>query len=148
MGKIAKFMCLVLFSCYLSSSCAMRVHDERNYFQFAIAKYQTSRQSGQTLNIYVRYAYKQGLPAKDYPDYRLLRKVVLQYMEPTDELPTDVYWEIIAAKLGKNLMQSFPLEGVSVQLEVLDNQNPNTFEPGDHGPIFTMGNIAPLDVHH
>lgn len=32
---------------------------EKNHFQFVISKYHTSRQSGQTVNIYVRYAYKQ-----------------------------------------------------------------------------------------
>lgn len=33
-------------------------YNETNYFQFAIANYHTSRQSGQIIDLYVRYAYK------------------------------------------------------------------------------------------
>lgn len=118
---------------------------EKNYFQFAISKYHTSRQSGQTVDIHVRYAYKKNLPTTKYPDYRILRTVVLHYMEPSDEFPADIYWEILATQIGRELMHNFPLQGVSVQLHVLDNPEGN--EPGDHGPTFTIGNIAPLDVH-
>jgi hypothetical protein len=120
---------------------------EKNYFQFVIPKYHTERQSGQTVNIYVRYAYKKNLPTSEYPDYRLLRTKILSYMEPSDKLPSDVFWEIIASNMGKDLMKDFLLDGVSIQLIVLDNPNSNSYEPGDHGPIFTIGNIAPLDVH-
>ena len=68
-------------------------------------------------------------------------------MEPSDEFPAAVFWEILASKMAKELMQNFPLDGVSLQLSVLDNQNPDAYEPGDHGPIVTIGKIAPLDVH-
>ena len=118
------------------------VKHERNDFQFAIHQYHSSRQSGQVVNIYVKYAYQRNLPTTDYPDYRILRTKVLQYMEPTEELPTEVYWEIVATKIGKELMHDFPLAGVSVQLYVLDN--PDGGEPGDHGPIFTTGDIMPF----
>lgn len=121
---------------------------EKNYFQFVISKYHTLRQGGQTVNIYVRYAYKQGLPTNEYCDYRKLRERVLKYMEPTDDFPTNVYWEILATEMGRELIDDFPLDGVSVQLEVLDNPSGEVFEPGDHGPIFTTGNIAPLSVFH
>jgi len=120
---------------------------EKNYFQFVIPSYHTTRQSGQTVNIYVRYAYKIDLLTSDYPDYRILRTKILTYMEPTDELPAGVFWEILATKMGKELMKDFPLDGVSIQLTVLDNQNPDSYEPGDHGPTFTIGKIAPLDIH-
>ncbi len=122
-------------------------YHEKNYFQFAISKYHTSRQSGQTVDIYVRYAYKPGLPSDKYPDYRILRTAILKYMEPSDELPADVYWELIATQMGKELMHDFPLDGISIQLHVLDKQDVNHAEPGDHGPIFTIGHIAPLAVH-
>ena len=100
---------------------------EKNYFQFVITKYHTTRQSGQTLNIYVRYAYKQDLAVSEYPDYRKLRASILAYMEPTNEFPAGVYWEVLATKIGKDLMSNYPLEGLSIQLEVLDNPDPNTF---------------------
>jgi len=122
-------------------------HNETNYFQFAIADYHTSRQSGQTIDIYVRYAYKKTLAENAYPDYKLLRTDLLPYLEPSNELPTDVYWEIIASKMGKALMRKYPLAGISIQLHILDNNNSNKDEPGDHGSTFTMGEIRPLDVY-
>ncbi|MFJ1268398.1 hypothetical protein ACD661_07510 [Legionella lytica] len=125
----------------------MQMREESNYFQFMVPKHHTVRQAGQILNIYIRYAYKQDLPITEYPDYRLLRSIALNYMEPSVELPENVFWEIIAQQIGKDLMRHFPLVGISVQLEVLDNQNPDAYEPGDHGPIYTIGNIKPLDRH-
>jgi len=120
---------------------------ERNYFQFVIPKYHTTRQSGQIVNIYVKYAYKKDLPTNEYSDYRILRTTILRYMEPSDEFPAEIFWEIVATNMGRELMKHFPLEGVSIQLIVLDNQNPASYEPGDHGPIFTVGKIEPLDIH-
>jgi hypothetical protein len=120
---------------------------EKNYFQFSIMQYHTSRQSGQTVNIYVRYAYKKNLPTNAYPDYRILRTTILKYMEPSDALPANIFWELIATQMGKVLMKKFPLDGVSIQLHVLDNPDAPINEPGDHGPIYTIGQIAPLDVH-
>jgi len=87
------------------------------------------------------------LPISDYPDYRILRTKILKYMEPSVEFPADAFWEVLATKMGKELMSDFPLDGVSIQLYVLDNQNPDSHEPGDHGPTFTIGEINPLDVH-
>lgn len=141
-------MVIVYYPPFSFASMSDEDHNEKNYFQFVIPKYNTSRQSGQTVNIYVRYAYKNNLPTNQYPDYRILRTAVLKYMEPSEEFPAEIFWEIIATEMGRDLMKDFPLDGVSIQLEVLDNQNPDSFEPGDHGPTFTVGNITPLDVHH
>lgn len=141
---------IVIISYWPASLWATPNHEdtgEKNYFQFVIPKYHTTRQSGQTVNIYVRYAYKKDLPTSEYPDYRILRTNILRYMEPSDELPAEIFWEILATNMGRELMKDFPLDGVSIQLTVLDNQNPNSYEPGDHGPIFTIGKIAPLDIH-
>ncbi len=123
-------------------------HGEKNYFQFVIPEYHTTRQSGQVVNIYVRYAYKVGLPISGYPDYRALRENILKDMEPSAEFPTNVYWEVLATHMGTELMNKFPLDGVSIQLIVLDNQTAGSYEPGDHGPIFTVGKIDPLTVIH
>lgn len=140
----------VIAALMLSQSCfanddTMKVLRERNYFQFEIANYHTTRQSGQTLNVYIRYAYKPNLDTKLYPDYRKLRAQAMKYLEPTTDLPINVYWEIIATQLGKELMREYPLAAISVQLEVLDNPTGN--EPGTHGPIYTLGDITPLDIH-
>lgn len=122
-------------------------HLERNYFQFVIPKYETTRQGGQKVSVYVRFAYKKGLPQSEYVDYRVMRTDLLNYMEPSDKYPTNVFWEVLATVMGQDLMQHYPLEGVSVQLVVFDNPNPDAYEPGDHGPVYTIGDIAPLDVH-
>ncbi len=120
----------------------------KNYFQFVIPCYHTQRQSGQTVNVYVRYAYKSKLSITEYPDYRALRSSILKYMEPTEEFPALTFWEILAQRMGNDLMNDYPLTGVSIQLEVLDNQNEEAYEPGDHGPTYTVGDISPLSIHH
>ena len=125
-----------------------KMSNEKNYFQFVIPKYLTKRQGGQTVSIYARYAYNKDLPTSKYVDYRILREDLLSYMEPSAEFPAQVYWEILATEMGRKLMKDYPFAGVSIQLEVLDNPDPNVYEPGDHGPVFTTGTIAPLDVHH
>lgn len=142
---------IVMLTCSPVSLWASTIQEtlnERNYFQFVIPKYHTTRQSGQTVDVYVKYAYKRGLPTGEYPDYRLLRTRILKYMEPSEEYPAEMFWEIIATNMGKELMNDFPLAGVSIQLYVLDNPNPDSYEPGDHGPTFTIGEITPLDIHH
>ncbi|MCX7119415.1 MAG: hypothetical protein NTZ86_06080 [Legionellales bacterium] len=98
------------------------------------------------VNINVRYAYKKDLPERDYPDYRILRTQVLKYMEPSEALPMNTFWEILATRMGRELMRDFPLASVSVQLTVLDNQNQVGNEPSDHGPIFTLGDISPWNA--
>ena len=151
MKILFKILILLTIIAYWSTSIWTTISNseqrEKNYFQFAIPNYHSSRQWGQVVNVYVRYAYKSNLPSNKYPDYRLLRKSILIYLEPTAELPAMVYWEIIATKMGKELMKNFPLQGVSVQLEVLNNPNPEHYEPGNHGPTYTEGTIQPLDIH-
>jgi hypothetical protein len=120
---------------------------ESNHFQFVIPKYKTHRQGGQVVSIYVKYAYKSGLPTSEYFDYRVMREEILTYMEPNDAFPENTFWEPIATQIGRDIMAKYPLAGVSIFLEVMDNQNPNTYEPGDHGPVFTSGNITPFDIH-
>ncbi|WP_133128306.1 hypothetical protein [Legionella nagasakiensis] len=117
-----------------------------NYFQFQIQQYHTQRQNGQTLNVYVRYALKDGLEFSQYPDYIPIRAAVLDYLEPTAELPADVYWEVIAERIGNTLYDNFPVKGVSIQLLVFPNEQAQPYEPGFHGPIYTKGKIEPLNV--
>jgi hypothetical protein len=144
--KNALVMVIVLsWSFSLWATPIHEINEEKNYFQFTIQNHHTTRQSGQVVNIYVRYAYKKGLPESEYFDYRIMRTKILKYMEPSDELPAGIFWEIIATKMGKELMHEFHLDGISIQLVVLDNPSPDANEPGDHGPTFTLGNIAPLN---
>ena len=149
---ILKNICRVIFLiliCVLPSTqvtAASSIPRERNYFQFEVANYHTERQSGQTLNLYIRFAYKEGLDPSKYVDYRTMRDQAMKYLEPNEKFPTNVYWEIIATDMARQLLKNYPLEAISVQMEVLDNPAGN--EPGNHGPVVTIGDIAPLDVHH
>ena len=145
---IVVFVAVSFGSTSLWATANQNINNERNDFYFAIPKYNTKRQGGQTVNIYVKFAYKKGLSTSEYVDYRIMRKEILQYMEPSIEFPAEIFWEIIATKMGKELIKKYPIEGVSVQLEVLDNPNPDTYEPGDHGPVFTIGTIEPINIHH
>lgn len=139
MKKIIYLVLILAFT--MSGSFA---YASKNVFQFQINRYHTQRQSGQTLEVYVRYALKDSVDYSAFPDYLALRKTVLTYLEPTKELPTNTYWEIIAAKIGDDLAAHFPLSGVSVQLLVHGNETGEIYEPGFHGPIYTIGDVTPL----
>lgn len=87
----------------------------KNNFQFQIENYHTQRQSGQTFDFYIRYAMKDDVDYSKYPDYRELRNIAMSYFEPTEALPVNTYWEVIAATLADDLMSRYPLAGISVQ---------------------------------
>jgi hypothetical protein len=116
----------------------------KNNFQFQISEYHTQRQGGQILDLYIRYAMKEDVDYSKYPDYRELRKIAVKYLEPTDALPVNTYWEVIAAKLAKDLMSKYPISGISTQVLVYPNENGAIYEPGFHGPIYTEGDVVPL----
>jgi hypothetical protein len=117
----------------------------KNNFQFQLNEYHTQRQSGQTLDMYIRYSLKDEVAYSQYPDYRELRSIAITYLEPTAKFPADTYWEVIAAAIGEDLMARYPLSGVSIQLLVYPNENSNTYEPGFHGPIYTTGDVIPFN---
>ena len=138
-----KFIQLLLIHVLIFSSAA--VFANKNNFQFQISEYHTQRQSGQTLAVYVRYALKDSVESSQYPDYRNLRAVVASYLEPSTKLPIDTYWEIIAEKMAQDLMSQYPLAGISIQLLVYPSERADAFEPGFHGPIYTVGDVIPLN---
>ncbi len=115
----------------------------QNNFQFQVKSYHTQRQSGQTLDLNIRYALKDEVKSSQYPDYRELREIALRYLEPTSSLPMNTYWEIIAKNIGDALMMAYPLSGISVQMLVYDG---GEAEPGLHGPIYTVGDVIPWNV--
>lgn len=137
-----KLFYVIIFSFLLTSANA--VFASKMNFQFQISDYHTQRQAGQTLDVYVRYAIKNEADASTYPDYRELREVVIGYLEPTANLPVNVFWEIIAAQLAEDLMSRYSFSGISVQLLVHPNEKGVIFEPGFHGPIYTVGDVIPL----
>lgn len=115
-----------------------------NNFQFQIKDYHTQRQAGQTLDVNIRYALRDDMDSSKYPDYRELREKAMRYLEPTSDLPVNTYWELIAKAIGDDLMRSYQLAGISVQISVHTNENGTISEPGLHGPIYTIGDINPL----
>lgn len=120
------------------------VYAAKNSFQFQINSYHTQRQGGQTIDFYVRYTIKDDVDYSKYPDYRELRNIVLPYLEPSEQLPVNIFWEVIAAKIGDDLKSRYPMAGISVQLLVHPNESGSISEPGFHGPIYTVGDVVPL----
>ena len=117
----------------------------KNNFQFQVSNYHTQRQAGQTLDVNVRYALKDEVDYSRYPDYRELRAIVINYLEPSETLPTNTFWEIIAAKIAEDLQSRYPtFSGVSVQMVVHPNEKGAISEPGFHGPIYTVGDVNPF----
>ena len=116
----------------------------KNNFQFQISHYHTQRQSGQTLDVNIRYAMKDGVDYSNYPDYRELRTIAMKYLEPSANLPINTFWEVIAEKLGEELMSRYPFSGISVQMLVYPNEKGVISEPGFHGPIYTVGDVIPF----
>jgi hypothetical protein len=116
----------------------------KNNFQFQIIGYHTQRQGGQILDLYIRYAMKDDVDYSNYPDYRELREIAVKYLEPTNALPVNTFWEVIAAKLAEHLMSKYPISGISTQILVYPNESGVIYEPGFHGPIYTVGDVVPL----
>ena len=116
----------------------------KNNFQFQINGYHTQRQGGQILDLYIRYAMKDDVDYSKYPDYRELREIAVKYLEPTNALPVNTFWEVIAAKLAEDLMSKYPISGISTQFLVYPNESGAIYEPGFHGPIYTVGDVVPL----
>lgn len=142
MAKLKKVILVAFFA--VSLFAASYVFAANNNFQFQISNYHTTRQSGQVIDVFVRYAMKDDVDYTKYPDYRELRKIALKYLEPTSDLPVNIFWEVIAAKMAKDLMKRYPFAGISVQLLVHPNETGDIYEPGFHGPIYTVGDVIPL----
>ncbi len=139
-----KLIHLFIFCMMLSIATISFAGVGKNNFQFQISEYHTQRQGGQTLDVYIRYAMKDNVDYSQYFDYRNLRENVLKYLEPSADLPANVFWEIIVAKLAEELRAKYSLAGISVQFLVYPNEKGAVYEPGFHGPIYTVGDVIPL----
>ena len=137
-----KFFQIIFISFALTAASIS--YAAKNNFQFQINSYHTERQGGQTLDLYVRYTMKDDVDYSNYPDYRVLRNIALTYLKPSEKLPINTYWEVIAAKMAEDLKSRYPMAGISVQILVYPNENGTISEPGFHGPIYTIGNVIPF----
>lgn len=119
-----------------------RVHQE---FMFQVVDLETPRQYGQTVNLYIKYRYRDDLPSSQYPDYRKVRDSALAFIKIRPEDPALEYWEILNGHLVQHLYDSFPFSGVTSQMQVHPSHNEKLDEPGYHASIATVGDIIPLD---
>lgn len=111
---------------------------------FQIMKYHTANQGGQTINFYLHYRYRNGLPTAKYPNYEDIRHMLLSYMAQVDP-KRNLFWEILNTQICGKIKNSFPLQAISCQFQVYPDTRPGLpYEPGYHSSIVTIGNIEPL----
>lgn len=86
-------------------------------FEFELRDLKVAHQDGNTLTLKLRYDYRRGLRAADYPDFRKLAQSCEDFFKgyPND---TD-YWEILNLKLTARLLREFPaLASITVAIHV------------------------------
>jgi hypothetical protein len=56
----------------------------------------------------------------------------------------NTFWEFIAQEIGNTLFKKYfnVITGIQVKLSVLPHTTNNNFEPGLHGPTYTLGDIG------
>ena len=55
----------------------------------------------------------------------------------------NTFWEYIAQEIGNTLYDKYieQITGITVKLTVLPHTTNNNYEPGLHGPTYTIGDI-------
>ena len=86
-------------------------------FSFQMRDYSINHQGLNTLNVSVRYNYKDGIRTEDYPDFQELDKTCddffVHYPNP------DTYWEILNKELTARLLEKYPmLSSVTIEIQV------------------------------
>ena len=106
-------------------------------FEFQISNFVTPRQGGQVINVGIYYKYR----TEDYPNYLELREITISILNNFGDENT--FWEIIAQEIGNTLFNKYcnQITGIKVKLSVLPHTTNNNFEPGLHGPTYTIGEI-------
>lgn len=94
---------------------------------------ETQRQGGSTVDLFFAVSYKPAEAGSqgqvNYPDYRLLIKLLQPLKEPTKDFPTGTYWEILAGELVRRLLSEPSIDGATVQLRVHPSCD---IKDGDH----------------
>lgn len=113
-------------------------------FMFQVNHYHTANQGGQTINFYLHYRYRAGLPTAQYPNYLDVRKMLLSSMAHVNP-KLNLFWEILNTQICAKIKRSFPVSAISCQFQVYGDNRPGLpYEPGYHSSIVTIGNIEPL----
>lgn len=122
-------------------------------FDFQITNLITSNQKGQVLNIGARYKYRMDVinnnygndneqTSDNYINYVDVRNYIIEFMEK--KANAYQYWEVFAKDIGDELYKKYykQVSGWEINVTVLPHiQTSNLYEPGIHGPIYTIGDI-------
>lgn len=115
-------------------------------FMFQVMGYHTTNQGGQTINFYLHYRYRIGLPTARYPNYEKIRATLLSYMSQVNP-KRNLFWEILNTQICGRILRRFPLQAISCQFQVHPDNRPGLpYEPGYHSSVVTYGNIQPLAI--
>jgi hypothetical protein len=117
-----------------SGDSARAAHED---FMFQVMHFHTADQGGDTFNFYLRYRYRTGLPTAQYPNFVVIRRMLLRYMTPKRAQ----YIEILNTRICTRIKHSFPLQAISCQFQAY-----NGVDPGYRSSIVTIGNITPLAI--
>ena len=90
------------------------------YIQFL--NISSKRQGGTTLDLFLAVSYDPGVQAgtgiMQYPDYRLLLKMLGPLRQPSDTYPERFQWEVLVQKMVKLLLAEPGIDGAAVQLRI------------------------------
>ena len=144
---LAVLLCLALLACAAQSVSPTTATTPKQEFQFQVLDVKTPRQYGRTLNLVIRYRYREDVSSSQYPDYRIIRREALEFLRIRASEPANEYWEVLNGHLAQHLFDSFPLQGISSQIQVLPDPNPELDEPGWHSSIVTIGEVQAIDSY-
>ena len=86
-------------------------------FSFQMRDYSINHQGLNTLNVNVRYAYREGLRPEDYPDFQDLDKTCDEFFAHYPN--PDTFWEVLNKELTSKLLEEFPaLSSVTIEIQV------------------------------
>ena len=147
MGRNAVVACFLVVALAGCAGHFGRTPDARQEFQFQMLGVETPRQEGRVLNLFLRYRYPSHLAASEYPDYRVIRDEVLEFIRVRPAEPGDEFWEVLNGHLARHVFEKFPLKGLSIQIQVQPTANAKLDEPGFHSSIVTLGRVTPVSGH-
>jgi hypothetical protein len=95
----------------------LRTARVQEQFEFEMRDLKVAHQGGNTLTLKLRYDYRPGLKAMEYPDFRRLAQACEDFFKT---YPNDAdFWEIVNLKLTARLLREFPaLARITMEIQV------------------------------
>ena len=107
-------------------------------FKFDILNLKTDRQEGQTINAFVEYRY---INYYSKFNYEYLRNYIIKVLT-NSSVDSNAYWEDLCIYIAHNALVKFKdILGITINLVVKNNPDGVNPEYGDHGPIYTYGQL-------